>query len=122
MFCINCGTKLPDGAKFCFNCGARVPDLATDDAPEQAPAAEKGDAAPVVQTAVPAASAGAGQTGGEPVPAPKKETLPEVPGSHALILGRYPIDFPRPLALRRQLWAPFNREAALASPGPSPGR
>ena len=60
MFCINCGTKLPDGAKFCFNCGARVPDLATDDAPEQAPAAEKGDAAPVVQTAVPAASAGAG--------------------------------------------------------------
>lgn len=112
MFCINCGTKLPDGAKFCFNCGARVPDLATDDAPEQAPAAEKGDAAPVVQTAVPAASAGAGQTGGEPVPAPKKETLPEVPGSHALILGRYPIDFPRPLALRRQLWAPFNREGA----------
>lgn len=112
MFCINCGTKLPDGAKFCFNCGARVPDLATDDAPEQAPAAEKGDAAPVVQTAVPAASAGAGQTGGEPVSAPKKETLPEVPGSHALILGRYPIDFPRPLALRRQLWAPFNREGA----------
>ena len=112
MFCINCGTKLPDGAKFCFNCGARVPDLATDGAPEQAPAAEKGVAAPAVQTAVPAASAGAGQIGGEPVPAPKKETLPEVPGSHALILGRYPIDFPRPLALRRQLWAPFNREGA----------
>lgn len=22
MFCVNCGTKLPDDAKFCFNCGA----------------------------------------------------------------------------------------------------
>lgn len=25
MFCINCGTKLPDGAKFCFECGAKLP-------------------------------------------------------------------------------------------------
>lgn len=22
MFCMRCGTKLPDGAKFCFSCGA----------------------------------------------------------------------------------------------------
>lgn len=22
MFCINCGTQLPEGAKFCFKCGA----------------------------------------------------------------------------------------------------
>ena len=24
MFCMNCGTKLPDSAKFCLNCGASV--------------------------------------------------------------------------------------------------
>ncbi|WP_027397964.1 zinc ribbon domain-containing protein [Anaerovibrio lipolyticus] len=24
MFCIQCGTKLPDNAKFCFNCGAQI--------------------------------------------------------------------------------------------------
>ena len=24
MFCMNCGTKLPDGAKFCMNCGTPV--------------------------------------------------------------------------------------------------
>ena len=27
MFCINCGTKLPDEAKFCFNCGTKLEDL-----------------------------------------------------------------------------------------------
>lgn len=25
MFCINCGTKLPDGARFCFSCGSKIP-------------------------------------------------------------------------------------------------
>ena len=24
MFCSECGTKVPEGAKFCFNCGARL--------------------------------------------------------------------------------------------------
>ena len=24
MFCIKCGTKIPDGVKFCPNCGAYV--------------------------------------------------------------------------------------------------
>lgn len=24
MYCINCGTKLSDGAKFCFECGSPV--------------------------------------------------------------------------------------------------
>ncbi len=24
MFCSNCGTQLPDGAKFCFNCGSQI--------------------------------------------------------------------------------------------------
>ena len=28
MFCISCGTKLPDGAKFCFNCGAKLEEVA----------------------------------------------------------------------------------------------
>ena len=27
MFCINCGTKLPDEAKFCFNCGTNLEEL-----------------------------------------------------------------------------------------------
>lgn len=26
MFCYNCGTELPDGAKFCFKCGKTVAD------------------------------------------------------------------------------------------------
>lgn len=24
MFCVNCGTQLPDGSKFCFNCGSSL--------------------------------------------------------------------------------------------------
>ena len=24
MFCMNCGTKLPDKAKFCYNCGEKI--------------------------------------------------------------------------------------------------
>lgn len=35
MFCMNCGTKLPDGAKFCFKCGAKVGTMSG--APEAAP-------------------------------------------------------------------------------------
>jgi len=27
MFCMNCGTQLPDGAKFCMNCGTKVGEL-----------------------------------------------------------------------------------------------
>ncbi len=27
MFCINCGTKLPDEAKFCFNCGTNLSEM-----------------------------------------------------------------------------------------------
>lgn len=30
MFCMNCGTKLPDEAKFCFKCGFKVT-IAEDD-------------------------------------------------------------------------------------------
>ena len=25
MFCMNCGTELPDGAKFCMYCGTELP-------------------------------------------------------------------------------------------------
>ena len=24
MFCMNCGTKLPDDAKFCYKCGTKL--------------------------------------------------------------------------------------------------
>ena len=27
MWCIECGTKLPDNAKFCFNCGKNLSDI-----------------------------------------------------------------------------------------------
>lgn len=40
MFCMNCGTQLPDGAKFCMNCGTKM-----GDAPAPAPA----PAVPAVQ-------------------------------------------------------------------------
>lgn len=39
MFCMNCGTKLPDGAKFCFNCGAKVLDQLNPNAVAQTVAA-----------------------------------------------------------------------------------
>lgn len=110
MFCINCGTKLPDGAKFCFNCGARMPEMPNGTVPEGAPAADKEAGAPAGSTASPEAPAASGQPVAETAPASVEETLPDVPGSQCVILSKYHIDFPRPLALRRQLWAPFNRE------------
>ena len=112
MFCINCGTKLPDGAKFCFNCGARIPEMPNGTVPEGAPAADKEEGAPAGSTASPEAPDASGQPGAETAPAPVEETLPDVPGSQCVILSKYHIDFPRPLALRRQLWASFNREGA----------
>lgn len=112
MFCINCGTKLPDGAKFCFNCGARMPEMPNGTVPESAPAADKEAGASAGSTAAPEAPATSGQPVAETAPAPVEETLPDVPGSQCVILSKYHIDFPRPLALRRQLWASFNREGA----------
>lgn len=40
MFCMNCGTQLPDGAKFCMNCGTKMGDAPAPSAPvpSQAPA------------------------------------------------------------------------------------
>ena len=34
-FCINCGTKLPEGAKFCLDCGTKVPTYRDEDKPAQ---------------------------------------------------------------------------------------
>lgn len=34
MFCMECGTKLPEHAKFCFHCGAKV------ETPDEAPTPE----------------------------------------------------------------------------------
>ena len=47
MFCFQCGTQLPDGAKFCVQCGTRL-----DIAPV---AAEKSDEEIIVSPVVPVA-------------------------------------------------------------------
>ena len=39
MYCIQCGTKLPDDAKFCYNCGAKI-DIASEPA-EESPVQQK---------------------------------------------------------------------------------
>lgn len=89
MFCMNCGTKLPDHAKFCFNCGAKVPDGLGD-----------GEAASVApEEQVPDTKT--------PVTEPQEES---VPGSHFTILGKYEVELPHGTAVYNQLWAPFNRE------------
>lgn len=92
MFCMNCGTKLPDHAKFCFNCGAKVPDGLGDG--EAASADTEGQ---VPDTPVPAAAL-------------PDEPLPDIPGSHFTVLGKYTVELPRGTAVYNQLWAPFNRE------------
>ena len=33
MFCMNCGTQLPDGAKFCMNCGTKVGEVGASAVP-----------------------------------------------------------------------------------------
>jgi len=106
---MKCGTKLPDDAKFCYKCGARVPAAAAGGAAEPEAVPEQDGPALPAEAQAPAETAQAPQEAAA-VPAPAEENLPDVPGSHAVILAKYHIDFPRPLALRRQLWAPFNRE------------
>ena len=117
MFCMNCGTKLPDQAKFCFRCGARVPEGMDENGTAGQPADSAGSAAAPENAAaaapeetVPAATAVENDqaVGQEPA-------LPEVPGSHMVLLSKYHIDFPEPLALRRQLWRPFNMEGERRS-------
>lgn len=106
MFCMNCGTKLPDHAKFCFNCGAKVPELPAD------------------QLAAPEATATsqpAPETAEDREPVPVSEELsteseePEVEGSHFLILDRFKVHLPRATALQNQLWKPFNAEGTKAA-------
>ena len=78
MYCIHCGTKLPDGAKFCMNCGAKVA------APEEAPRPHvppvthsAPQAQPRQQTRQPAAGWGEGKGSG----------LAAVPGVGAAFLA-----------------------------------
>lgn len=110
MFCMNCGTKLPDNAKFCFNCGAKVPEM-----PGNAPTAPE-TAAPAP---APAAAAQPAPEKQEPVPVqedlPTQPDEPDVEGSRFTILGRYEVDLPRATALQNQLWKPFNEEGTQAA-------
>ena len=35
MFCMNCGTQLPEGAKFCFKCGTDMNQFFAGDSKEK---------------------------------------------------------------------------------------
>lgn len=89
MFCMKCGTKLPDNAKFCFNCGASIPEGLGGTAPA---AVERQVSEAPAQTS------------------PPETSFPAVAGSHFTLLGRYPVELPQTTAIYNQLWAPFNRE------------
>ena len=105
MFCMNCGTKLPDHAKFCYNCGAKIPEklgTATSESPEPSAPAASQSTAPVEPA------------GPEEAPAAAENALlaadQEALGSHFTVLGTCQVVLPRATALYNQLWAPFNRE------------
>ena len=34
MFCMKCGTKLPDDAAFCYKCGAKLPKISDENIEE----------------------------------------------------------------------------------------
>lgn len=118
MFCMNCGTKLPDNARFCYNCGAKIPEglgqegTAVPESPEPSGPDLPQSAAPVDAAAPEETPA----TAENPLPeAAQQETLPEVPCSHFTVLGKYQVELPRATALYNQLWAPFNREGLRAA-------
>ena len=118
MFCMNCGTKLPDNAKFCYNCGAKIPEglgkeeTAVPESPEP-PASPVPQSAAPVEPATPEEAPAAAE---DALPAAaQQENPPEVPGSHFTVLGKYSVDLPRATALYNQLWAPFNREGLWAA-------
>jgi len=52
MFCMKCGTQLPDDAQFCSKCGARLGPGAARAAPAAAPAAAAPAAAPIAAAGV----------------------------------------------------------------------
>lgn len=114
MFCMNCGTKLPDNAKFCYNCGAKIPESL---GPEGAAAPESPE--PSAPDLPPSTAPGEASAVPEEAPAAAENALPaadqEVPGSHFTVLGTYQVELPRATALYNQLWAPFNREGLRAA-------
>lgn len=119
MFCMNCGTKLPDNAKFCYNCGAKIPEGLGQEEGTAAPESPEPPASPVPQSAAPvepAAPEEAPAATEDALPAAaQQENPPEVPDSHFTVLGTYSVDLPRATALYNQLWAPFNREGLWAA-------
>lgn len=119
MFCMNCGTKLPDNAKFCYNCGAKIPEglgpegAAAPESPEPSAPSVPESTAPAEAAAAPEEAPAAAENA---LPAAaQQETLPEVPDSHFTVLGTYQVELPRATALYNQLWAPFNREGLWAA-------
>lgn len=73
MFCVKCGTQLPDDAKFCNNCGASI---GAAPAAEPAPVAEPVpvvETAPVVEEAPKAEPLAAPVVEAAPAPAKKKK-------------------------------------------------
>lgn len=119
MFCMNCGTKLPDNAKFCYNCGAKIPEnlgkegTAVLESPEPTTPSVPQNTAPGEAAAAPEETPTAAEN--DLPAAAQQETLPEVPGSHFTVLGMYQVELPRATALYNQLWAPFNREGLRAA-------
>ena len=67
MFCTNCGSIIPEGAKFCSNCGATVPaaqnfpDSPAQENPAEEPASQSGSTS--VDSSAQDTSAGAGAAG-----------------------------------------------------------
>lgn len=96
MFCTQCGTKLPDGARFCTNCGASVaPKAATqapapaetqtaEPAPAEAPAVDPGETVVTLDAVEP-------ESEPAPAPAPAPETVTD-PGETVVTLDAVDAD------------------------------
>ena len=73
MFCINCGTQLPDSAKFCFACGQKIDVFPKPEAPAE-------EVEEVIPESVPEAPTEAPAEAPEIVeaPAPEEPEAPEI--------------------------------------------
>lgn len=93
MFCMNCGTKLPDNAKFCYNCGAKI----SEDLNAEAHLDSEEPAYPVDNQA-------------DSVVDLLEQSMFDVLESHFTILGKYQVELPKSTAMKKQMGAPFVRE------------